>query len=679
MLKKTTISKDLNKSQNIFVVYYSKHKDIHTKDVQKMNAHNVSENKETQANSKAKNILILPGSKWQIPLTRRAKEKGLRVTVASPENSSPCSEYADEYFRTDIFDIDKILKYATKTKIDAVISDECDIAMPVVATLGEKLGLPALSSNTATLFTNKFLMREFCRKHNFNCPEYKLCHSEAEAIEFFKDLNAPMIIKPIDSNSSHGVFTVKNVEDIKKHFSESLSFSHAEAGVVAERFIEGVEFTVDGIKTPSKHYTLAISEKKHFSHNENIANTLYFTHTNEKFDYAALSRLNNAIIENSSLSFGLTHAEYKFENGKFYLIEMGARGGGNLISSVIVPFMSGVSTHDYIISCALGNILDKDFTIKSEYLKRASVLKFFSAPKSGGKVTKIKGLDVLENEPDIARYGLNFSVGDVVKDAESDSSRIGFYIACSESKEKLDACMKKIEESFKIETDNEEIERKISDYIIRNRVSTTETADALGKDSEFIIDAMPLNRGYHRCGKIKWIYAYDNSNWPIHEQIENIEEDMVIFAETFDDNNRAIFGELVSKYLMLYKRSAAIITNGLLRDAAALYRENWPIWCKGVTPLGCYNKKPKGEIAEEIRHAHSKKYDGALAVCDDCGVVIIPKEKLTEDFLKDLQKIESQEDIWFDRLNHYKENTFDIVCKKNYLKDDAYMQGRKLI
>ena len=67
------------------------------------------------------------------------------------------------------------------------------------------------------------------------------------------------------------------------------------------------------------------------------------------------------------------------------------------------------------------------------------------------------------------------------------------------------------------------------------------------------------------------------------------------------------------------------------------------------------------------------KYEGAIAVCDDCGVVVISKDKITEDFYKALENIENQEDIWFDRLDHYKENTFEIVCKKQYLNDDIYM------
>ena len=71
-------------------------------------------------------------------------------------------------------------------------------------------------------------------------------------------------------------------------------------------------------------------------------------------------------------------------------------------------------------------------------------------------------------------------------------------------------------------------------------------------------------------------------------------------------------------------------------------------------------------------------YDGAIAVCDDCGVVIIPKDKINEELLDKLHHIEDQEDIWFDRLDHYKESTFEIVCKKTYLQDEIYMSRRKL-
>ena len=59
------------------------------------------------------------------------------------------------------------------------------------------------------------------------------------------------------------------------------------------------------------------------------------------------------------------------------------------------------------------------------------------------------------------------------------------------------------------------IREQVLDYLVRNRVSTTEVADALGKTG-VLPNVMPVNRGHYRAGIIKWIYTYDESNWPIH-------------------------------------------------------------------------------------------------------------------------------------------------------------------
>ena len=223
-----------------------------------------------------------------------------------------------------------------------------------------------------------------------------------------------------------------------------------------------------------------------------------------------------------------------------------------------------------------------------------------------------------------------------------------------------------------VENMNMDIKEKILDYLNRNRVSTTEVADCLGKTG-VLPNLMPCNNGYYKAGEIIWVYAYDESNWPVHEQIQDIKEDCVVFVDSINCGDRAIFGELVSKYILLYHQSKAIVVNGKMRDAAALLREKWPIWCSGYTPVGCFNKKPEHIVDESWVNESRAKYDGALAVCDDCGVVVIPKDNITLDFLDKLHNIEDQEDIWFDRLDHYKESTFDIVCKKQYLKDNTYM------
>lgn len=219
------------------------------------------------------------------------------------------------------------------------------------------------------------------------------------------------------------------------------------------------------------------------------------------------------------------------------------------------------------------------------------------------------------------------------------------------------------------------IKQQIIDYLARNRVSTTEVADALGK-AGVMSNLMPVNRGHYRVGEVRWVYAYEESNWSVHEQIKDIEEDKIIVVETFGCGDRAIFGELVSKYILLYRQSRGIVIDGKMRDAAALIKENWPIWCNGFNPVGCFNRKPSTPLDKRVREEHYNKYEGTIAVCDDCGVVIVPKEAINKNFLEALKHIEAQEDIWFDRLNHYKENTFEIVCEKKYLKDEVYMSKK---
>lgn len=397
-----------------------------------------------------KNILVMPGTYWVSNLCKRIKEIGHRILLVDPNSNCPCMKYADEYLQSDIFDWDNVVSFAQEKKADAIMSDECDIAMPMVSKLGEKLDLCVQSSKVVSYYTDKYLMREFCKEHNLKYPEYALCKDKQDVIDFFSNLKKTIIIKPIDSNASHGVFVINSIEDIENHFEEAIRFSRIEKAVLAERYINGCEFTIDGVKTINNHYTLAISRKKHYKHNPSIANELYFSFKDDTYDYNKLRAINDSYIMASGLEYGFTHAEYKFEDGEYYLIEIAARGGGNMISSLITQYLSGYQTYDYLIEAALGNIQDKQFLIKDEMKNRCAVIKFFDAPHGEGVVKNIVGENVFKNFDEVKEYQLHFKVGDKIGDCLNDSSRIGFYIACAEKRERLNLVMNTIENEFKI-------------------------------------------------------------------------------------------------------------------------------------------------------------------------------------------------------------------------------------
>ncbi|GIP19109.1 hypothetical protein J40TS1_47510 [Paenibacillus montaniterrae] len=210
------------------------------------------------------------------------------------------------------------------------------------------------------------------------------------------------------------------------------------------------------------------------------------------------------------------------------------------------------------------------------------------------------------------------------------------------------------------------MQKKIIEYIKKNRVSSTEIADCLGKQG-VVSGVKAINRGKFKVGNVFWVYAYGGSNWDMHEQIQGVKEGDVVFIEVFDCEDKAIFGDLVAKYLLLYRQASAIVVNGNVRDVPRLIKENWPIWCVGYNPVGCHNEKLDFELDKKIIDNKRQIYSGAIAVCDDTGVVIIPKECINDDFMIRMEEIEEQEDIWFDCIDRKKMSTFETVCLKKYL------------
>lgn len=214
---------------------------------------------------------------------------------------------------------------------------------------------------------------------------------------------------------------------------------------------------------------------------------------------------------------------------------------------------------------------------------------------------------------------------------------------------------------------------EIIDYIERNRVSSVEVADALGK-SGVLEGPKPLVPRKHVVGELKYIYGHSRSNWAIHEQGESVSEGGVLFVDTFECYDQAAFGDIVAKYFLLYKAFDGIVVNGLMRDIHDIIKNDFPIWALGVTPLGCFNQKvePSEEILSKAK-ARQDQLEGAVVVADDSGVTIIEKELLNEHTLRRLHFIEVQEDIWYFCLDTLKWSTYRTICLKDYLNDPGVL------
>lgn len=391
-------------------------------------------------------IMVIAGGSWQCPIVKTAKEMGHYVLCSNLYADSPAFEFADEGKVANVLDKEKNLEIAKEYNPDAVLTEQTDIAVPTVAYIAEKLGLKGIGFEVATRFTNKFLMREYASKAGIPMPKYRLCHSVEEAAEFLLD-NPTSIIKPIDSQSSRGIHIVKTKDDIEKYYVDCVQYSNSVKAILIEEFIEGTEFTVDGIKTSSEYVVTAISEKDHYKYNPNVANRLFFTRSNENYDYDRLRKENSDMIAAMGLPFGLTHTEYKYRDGKFYLIETAARGGGTKISSDIVRLVSGIDCNRLLINMLIGGSEE----IVREKHHECAVLGFFDLKP--GHITAIEGLDeamALDGTHDIK---LEVKVGDTLGEALDDRSRCGYYILFADSEEDLKDRERRLKEAVRVITE----------------------------------------------------------------------------------------------------------------------------------------------------------------------------------------------------------------------------------
>lgn len=209
---------------------------------------------------------------------------------------------------------------------------------------------------------------------------------------------------------------------------------------------------------------------------------------------------------------------------------------------------------------------------------------------------------------------------------------------------------------------------KIIEYIRTNRVSSTEISDVLKKTGSIPnIKPMDYNNSMHKVGKIRCIFAFNDSNYFVHVGAKKIKKNeiVMIFCDGCKDN--AIIGDLVAKFILLYKEASAIVVLGNVRDLPVLYKERYAIWCEGFNPVGVKNSFT-GNFPKKLKNKILSEFEGGIAVCDLTGVVVIKKNLINKKLLDKIQFIEKQEDTWYNCLDHKKWDTKKIIVDKAYKK-----------
>ncbi len=399
-----------------------------------------------------KNFMVLGANTLQLPLINKVNEMGYHSVVVSPNPSEPGFEIAGTKIYANVADQEKILEYAKEYNIVGIITDQTDIAVRSVAYVSEKLGLPGIGYETACLFTDKYLMREKCKKLGIRTLEYKLTQSKEEAIDFFRSLNKEVILKPVDNQGSKGIYHIATEQQINDKYKEALAYSRSNR-VLVEEFVTGREFIVEGMAFNGEFKNLIIGDTYYFDIPDVFSATQRIFPTNADANLLKkVDEYNKKLITGFGLKQGISHSELIMCGDDIILIETAARGGGVFISSDLISLSTGLCTEEFLIKIATGT-LDSIPDVKSN-LCSCCYMAFYLPV---GTVSSIDGIDAVIDLPYTYRNNLkNIKLGMETKPYTDKTSRF-FVIVNADTREQLNErieYIRSILDNIKVETDN---------------------------------------------------------------------------------------------------------------------------------------------------------------------------------------------------------------------------------
>lgn len=392
--------------------------------------------------------MVLAAGLLQIDVIEKAKSMGYYVLAVDGNPKAPGFNVADKAICADIVNEETMLKIARDEYVDGVIHPCSEVSMAVMGRINDELGLSGISREQAICATNKHLMRKAFEKGNAPSPKSILAQDAEDAWSRLQnefDTNA--ILKPSRNSGSRGIAKVsRNMDkgDFIRAYDESLNESR-DHSVLIEQFIEGPEFSIEMIVWQGEIHVLTVTDKKttgapHFVELGHNQPSCFSDADVETLKAAAIAGVKALGVNNCAC-----HAEAKLMNGKAYLMEVGARLGGDFISTELTHLSTGVDMVAAAIDVALG--VDPDLSVKEE--PKGVCIRYF-CPKPG-KLVRISNTEVLNN-PHVYLWEIYPKEGDVIPAVTSSLCRSGHVIVTEKTPQKAIELAERLIESVKFET-----------------------------------------------------------------------------------------------------------------------------------------------------------------------------------------------------------------------------------
>lgn len=379
-----------------------------------------------------KRLLVLAAGILQVPVIKRAHKMGYYVIAADGNPEAVGLKYADKAVCANITNEEEMLTIAKREQIDGVIHPCSEVSMNVMGRIHDELNLSGVSRKQAVVATNKHLMREAFKKCDAPSPISVLAKSAEDAWKQFQSFDGDGILKPSRNSGSRGIAKVEKGKENKESFYKKYEVALEESrdnSVLIEQFIEGPEFSVEIIVWEGKVNVLAVTDKKtteapHFVELGHTQPSCYPEETVAIIKDAAIRGVKALGVDKCAC-----HAEIKVMNGMAYLMEIGARMGGDFISTVLTRLSTGIDMVAAAIDCALN--IEPDLNPKTD--PQSVCIRYF-CPKPG-KLVSIGNTQVLDDAR-VYKKKIYVQEGDMIPELTSSLCRSGHVIVTEDSPEK---------------------------------------------------------------------------------------------------------------------------------------------------------------------------------------------------------------------------------------------------
>jgi len=386
---------------------------------------------------KAKKLMILGAGVLQLPAILKAKEMGLRVIAVDMDpNAVGFREDGIEKEVISTIDTPKVLEAARRHEIDGIMTLASDMPIRTIAVVSRELGLKkGLSEETAKKATDKAAMREALAAGNVPIPCFFRVREFDEflgAVAKLREEGLRCIVKPADNSGSRGVNLLREEEmddaaGLRRAFEYSKTYSRS-GELVVEEYMEGPEVSVETLTVDGVTHVIQITDKI-------TTGAPYFVemgHTQPSALPQAVQEDIRRVAVAGNRAIGITdgpsHTEIKATAGGAKIVELGARLGGDNITTHLTPLSTGVDMVECCIRIALGEPCNLMFGEE-----KASAIRYLRVDE--GRIIRISGVEEAQTVPGIRQVSIVHGVGEESRLIRSSVDRIGFAIAQANSAE----------------------------------------------------------------------------------------------------------------------------------------------------------------------------------------------------------------------------------------------------